>query len=333
MLYLRRVPVRPKAIPHSFTASHTTKLSRVLLRPRTPFRPFTKSTSLRWQEPSYNPQRHQSARPLLSTNQIYRVARSRNTHGVIVVAILAAFAFYFSNIQTVPVSGRRRFNCYSEKTVEQFSDAQVKRIEYEVQAQGARFLPDWDPRTILVRRVMRRLIPVSGLQDQNWDVRVIEDPGTANAFVLPGGKVFVHSGILKITRTESGLAAVLGHEIAHNLAQHMAERMSAAVGTNILLGSLLALSAALPGGLLLTQFFGGAALDLLFGRPMNRKQESEADYIGLMLMAEACYDPREAIAFWQRMEKAAQTAQGVEIPEFISTHPSVSLSREGRAVC
>ena len=142
---------------------------------------------------------------------------------------------------------------------------------------------------------------------------------TQNAFVLPGGKVFVYSGILRTTRNDSGLAAVLGHEIAHNLADHMAERMSSSIGTNLLMWSMIILSAPFGGLPLLMQLFGFSALDIAFGRPMGRRQESEADYIGLMMMAQACYDPREAVSFWTRME---QMQQG-QPPEWLSTHPSV----------
>lgn len=173
----------------------------------------------------------------------------------------------------------------------------------------------------MVKRVMQRLIPVSGMEDSAWEVFVIDDPSQANAFVLPGGKVFVFSGIIPIARSEDGLAAVLGHEIAHNLAEHIGERMSGQIGVNILLGSVVLLTAFWGGALLGTQLFGGTLLDLLFSRPMGRRQESEADYIGLMMMAEACYDPEAALTFWQRMEAHSQGSP----PEWMSTHPSVSL--------
>jgi metalloendopeptidase OMA1, mitochondrial len=166
--------------------------------------------------------------------------------------------------------------------------------------------------------VLSRLIPVSGMADAEWEVRVIDDPRTANAFVLPGGKVFVYSGILPIARTESGLAAVLGHEIAHNLAEHVGERLSQALGQNILIGCAVILSAAIPGAALAVQYLGSQMLDLVFSLPMGRMQEREADEIGLMMMAEACYDPRDALSFWQRMDKAHE----MEPPEFLSTHPS-----------
>lgn len=148
---------------------------------------------------------------------------------------------------------------------------------------------------------------------------------TANAFVLPGGKVFVHSGILNVARNEAAVAAVLGHEIAHNAASHAAERLSAAWVGNLTIGSLFFLAGALPGLALFGAwtFVGGFFLqDLLFYLPMDRKQESEADCIGLMMMAEACYDPREAVGFWQRMERI-QKMGGQEVPEMLSTHPSV----------
>lgn len=120
---------------------------------------------------------------------------------------------------------------------------------------------------------------------------------------------------------------MLGHEIAHNTASHAAERLSAAWVGNLTAGSVFFLAGALPGLALfgLWSFVGGFYLqDLLFYLPMGRKQESEADYIGLMMMAEACYDPRAAVGFWQRME-TIQNAGGQEVPEMLSTHPSVSL--------
>lgn len=135
--------------------------------------------------------------------------------------------------------------------------------------------------------------------------------------------MFVYSGIIPIARNEDGLAAVLGHEIAHNLAQHIGERMSGQIGINILLGSFVLMTALWGGAILGTQLFGGTVLDLLFSRPMGRKQETEADYIGLLMMAEACYDPEQALGLWQRMEHMQQQQEGAP-PEWMSTHPSVS---------
>ncbi|KAI1502799.1 peptidase family M48-domain-containing protein [Biscogniauxia marginata] len=267
-----------------------------------------------YDDPHY---RLSQAKPLVTPGRLRRFARSPSLHTTIVLAVLGATAFYLYNLQTVPVSGRRRFNCFSQKYVEAAAEAQVRRIEFEIEQSGRHFLSEWDPRSMIVMRVMRKLIPVSGMEHADWEIRVIEDPNTANAFVLPGGKVFVFSGLLPIARNESGLAAVLGHEIAHNLAEHGGERMSSQIGINILLGSAILLTGGIA--VLFTSFIGSTILNLLFERPMGRRQESEADYIGLMMMAEACYDPRQAIGFWQRME---MVQKGEEPPEWLSTHPS-----------
>jgi predicted Zn-dependent protease len=202
-------------------------------------------------------------------------------------------------------------------------------LHRELEQKGVRVLPGWDPRTVRVKRVMARLVPFSGMVDEDWEVFVVNDDSTANAFVLPGGKVFVFSGILGIARNDSGLATVLGHEIAHNLADHHSERLSQDVGASIVLYSLVILGGVFGLGPLIMHFFGGRFLDVAFGFPMSRLQESEADYIGLMMMAEACYDPQEAASFWARMERAS----GQEVPEWMSTHPTVGLPRSELLVC
>ncbi|TWU79173.1 hypothetical protein ED733_008885 [Metarhizium rileyi] len=287
-------------------------------------RPFAQSRLQSSRDPH---ERLKNARPLVPDvilRKIDSVGRSRNSRAVVAIAVIGAIAFYFYNSQTVPVTGRRRFNFLSDKMVQQAHSRAAEAVILAVEEQGGHFLSDWDPRTILVKRVMKRLIPVSGLPELDWEVRVIADDRTANAFVLPGGKVFVHSGILDVCRNEDALAAVLGHEIAHNTASHVAERLSAAWVGNLTTGSLFFLAGALPGLTLfaLWTFAGGFYLqDFLYYLPMGRKQESEADYIGLMMMAEACYDPRQAVGFWQRMEMI-QKHGGSFLPESLSTHPS-----------
>ncbi|KAI0420676.1 peptidase family M48-domain-containing protein [Xylaria grammica] len=295
-------------------------LRRLALPASRPQRLFSHTARRRnnWRDPERrDPAEELSrAKPLFTSEGLSKFFRSPSLYTVIVLSVGGAVVFYFMNIQTVPVSGRQRFNCYGEAKMRATGEAQAKRIEWEIERAGGRFLDDWDWRTRLVKKVMRRLIPVSGMEDSEWEIRVIDDPNTANAFVLPGGKVFVFSGLIPIARNEHGLAAVLGHEIAHNLAEHLAERMSSQLGVNILLYSLISLTGGI--GILVTTWLGNAMLDLVFGRPMGRRQEAEADYIGLMMMAEACYDPREALAFWERMKRAAQE----EPPEWMSTHPS-----------
>jgi predicted Zn-dependent protease len=141
-----------------------------------------------------------------------------------------------------------------------------------------------------------------------------------NAFCLPGGKVVVYTGILPVAKTEAGLATVLGHEIGHALAHHGAERMGqeqlVRIGQIAVAGSIRDASPA-DRAKLLAVLGAGAKVGVLL--PFSRKHESEADHIGLILMAAAGYNPEEAIDFWRRMDKASK---GAAPPEFLSTHPS-----------
>ncbi|KAK1828297.1 putative mitochondrial metalloendopeptidase oma1 protein [Podospora conica] len=203
-------------------------------------------------------------------------------------------------------------------TVRAAGDSQMRHVLYQLAQQGVTPLPGWHPASRRVRRVLDRLLPFSGLEGEAWEVFVIPT-AEQNAFVLPGGKVFVHAGILEVAGGDAGLAAVLGHEIAHNVADHVGERMSAAVGTDVLLYGMMLVVGMVGFGPMLMHYFGGRLLEVAFGRPMSRVQEREADYIGLMMMSEACYDPREAVGFWERMMRRGGKE---EPPEWLSTHPS-----------
>lgn len=157
------------------------------------------------------------------------------------------------------------------------------------------------------------------LQGYNWAFNLVDNE-QVNAWCMPGGKVVVYTGILPVTKTETGLAVVMGHEIAHAIAEHGNERMSQGLLAN--LGGL-ALSVALKDkpqetqNLWMTAFGVGAQFGVLL--PFSRSQESESDRMGLIFMAMAGYDPREAVTFWERM---AAAKGGAAPPEFLSTHPS-----------
>jgi hypothetical protein len=128
---------------------------------------------------------------------------------------------YVFNIEEVPVSGRRRFNIISPGLEEMLGKATVDQVKEQYQGQ---FLSDADPRVRQVKRVLERLLPYAegeGLKNMDWEVHVIDSP-EQNAFVAPGGKVFVFTGILPLCENEDGIAAVLGHEIAHVVAHHTA---------------------------------------------------------------------------------------------------------------
>lgn len=173
----------------------------------------------------------------------------------------------------------------------------------------------------MVRNAGRRIAAVAPMPDARWEFVLFDAPDTANAFALPGGKVGIYSGILPITRNEAGLATVMAHEIGHVIARHGAERMSQ--GLLVELGGS-ALSAALGSQASATrelalQAYGvGAQLGVML--PYSRAQELEADELGLLYMARAGYDPREAIPFWRRFQ-AYNRETGARPPEFLSTHP------------
>jgi predicted Zn-dependent protease len=159
----------------------------------------------------------------------------------------------------------------------------------------------------------------SEIKNLKWEFNLIEDDKLANAWVMPGGKAAVYTGILKYTRDETGLAVVLGHEVAHAIARHGNERMSqgllAQMG-GVALSVALSQNSAATQNLFMQAYGAGATVGLLL--PYSRLHESEADRIGLTLMARAGYDPREAVPFWQRMNEQG----GRRPPEFLSTHPA-----------
>ncbi|WP_300673365.1 M48 family metallopeptidase [Soonwooa sp.] len=156
----------------------------------------------------------------------------------------------------------------------------------------------------------------SDLANYNWEFNLLQDP-QLNAWCMPGGKVAVYSGILPVTKDDAGLAVVLGHEISHALAGHGNERISQAMiaqyGGSILGSSI---NNAQWASIFQQVYPVGAQVGLL---AYGRKQELEADKMGLMLMAMAGYDPRTAPTFWQRMEAAST---GGSVPQFLSTHPN-----------
>ena len=157
------------------------------------------------------------------------------------------------------------------------------------------------------------------LNDYRWEYKLIDNK-EVNAWCMPGGKIVVYSGILPVTQNDSGLATVIGHEVSHALANHGAQRMSAgqlqqlgAVGVAVATGSQSAEKQQMW-----QQYYGlGSQVGVML--PFSRSHESEADKIGLTLMAIAGYNPDDSINFWQRM---AAKSNGQSPPEFFSTHPS-----------
>lgn len=171
----------------------------------------------------------------------------------------------------------------------------------------------------LVDRVGRRLAAAANRPDYDWEFRVLASP-QQNAFCLPGGKVAIYEGILPVCQSEAGLAVVMAHEVAHALARHGGERMSQSYVVDAfgrLVSHLNATHEVVSNEQLNRAY--GIVSEYGFVLPYSRKHESEADQMGVMLMAQAGYDPREAPKFWERF---AQWNAGPQTVEFLSTHPS-----------
>lgn len=180
--------------------------------------------------------------------------------------------------------------------------------------------PGINQRVMRVAERLRKVVTLPQGQGSNWEVVVFED-ATPNAFALPGGKIGVHTGILPITQNDAGLAAVMGHELAHVVMRHGGQRISsqmAAAGLSTLAQFSMRDSDPRTRQLVMTGLGVGSSLGVLL--PYSRFHEHEADQYGMIYMARAGYDPREAIAFWERM-KAYTERSGGKPPEFLSTHP------------
>ena len=231
------------------------------------------------------------------------------------------FAFCLTaGCSTVPYTNRKQFMIVSES-----QDLQLGATAYKQVLKESKVVTD--PRiTAPVQEIGRRIAAVADKPDYKWEFTVIDDPKQANAFCLPGGKVAVYTGIFPIAQTDAGLAAVIGHEVAHALARHGAERMSTATALQVG-GAAVAVAAGTQGAGAQQAAMAAYGLGSQVGvaLPFSRSQESEADHIGIILMAKAGYDPEAAIGLWQRMEKDANSGAP---PEWLSTHPSPATRQD-----
>jgi metalloendopeptidase OMA1, mitochondrial len=240
--------------------------------------------------------------------------KREKSFGYLNLLVVVLLSMALSACATTPYTGRSQLMITSE--------GQENTLGYQAFSQiRHQYKPSQDPQANeLVNKVGRRIAEAAKRPDFRWEFVVFQDD-TPNAFCLPGGKVGIFTGILKYTKDEDGLATVISHEVAHALVRHAGERMSQGIVAQ--LGSL-GLGMALAGqGSAVTsaaqQAYGlGANVGVLL--PYSRKQESEADEIGLILMAKAGYDPDAAVGFWQRM--VAGSKGKAKPPQFLSTHPT-----------
>lgn len=238
--------------------------------------------------------------------------------------ILAVFMLLLlAGCSSVALTGRKQLLLVSDSEVMSLSNSSFQ--DYMRTAKPSTNAAN----TAMVVQVGRRIANAvetylrnNGMADQiknfAWEFHLVQDP-EPNAFCMPGGKIVVNEGILPYTQTEEGLAIVLGHEVGHAVAKHSAERLSqqmvASYGGQLLSGVLSNKTAATQN--LAQQIYGlGAQYGVML--PYSRRNESEADHLGLVFAAMAGYNPQAAIPFWQRMASGGSK----KVPEFMSTHPS-----------
>ncbi|MEM9628511.1 MAG: M48 family metallopeptidase [Pseudomonadota bacterium] len=218
------------------------------------------------------------------------------------IALAASALLMIAGCETVPVTGRSQLVL--------FNDSEINALSLQAYQEMKSTQPiSNDP--VLNRRMQsvgERIVAVSGQPNWDWEFTLFEND-TPNASALPNGKVSVFTGLFSVARDDDQLAAVLGHEVAHSIARHGAEKISKGV---------LAQSVAQGTG---NELYGQGFAILAhygFALPNSRSAESEADHIGLILMAKADYDPRAAVQFWNNMEALG----GNRPAEWLSTHPS-----------
>lgn len=238
------------------------------------------------------------------------------------ILLVAAF-FLISGCGSVPVTGRKQMLLVSDSEV-----LNLSLQEYDKFMKSAPLSTN-QANTALVQKVGRNIANAveaymrangyeSELAGYSWEFHLVKS-NEANAFCMPGGKIVVYEGILPITKDETGLAVVLGHEVAHAVAKHANERMSQQVVQQYggaALGVALDGKSAAVQEIASTVYGVGAQYGVML--PFSRKQELEADRLGLIFMAMAGYNPSVAEAFWTRMSQNS----GGSVPEFMSTHPS-----------
>ncbi|CAB1121175.1 unnamed protein product [Ectocarpus sp. CCAP 1310/34] len=247
--------------------------------------------------------------------QQQRVPKSnQGTAAACGAAVLAGVVIWQVNQDEAPYTHRKRFMIISRdgeflKGISKSNWASVK------QQYGPKVLPRTHQATRTVERIGKRIAEASELKGCAWEFIVVRDDNM-NAFVLPGGKVVVFTGLLNVTPNEDALASVLGHEVGHVVANHAGEKLS----KNFLTEGLLLLLFAVTG----FEYFDVARSigSLVFDLPNSREMELEADFIGLQLMSKACFDPHEMPETFGRMEARTKKMGISKGPAYMSTHPA-----------
>lgn len=232
-------------------------------------------------------------------------------------SVVIAIAALFCGCQAVPVTGRQGL-----MLVPAAQERQMGEQAYAEALQKGPLSKD-AVAVARVRRVGERLAAAAERSDFAWEFNLLVEDQTINAWCLPGGKVAVYTGLLPVAKDDAGLAVVMGHEIAHALARHGGERMSQGLLAQYggsLLSAVIAQKPAETRALYQKAYGAGVQVGALL--PFSRAHESEADRIGLVLMAKAGYDPAQAVEFWKRMAAATGGSGGAGLEKYLRTHPT-----------
>lgn len=233
-------------------------------------------------------------------------------------------SLFFVGCATNPYTGRSQLLMVSADEMNQMGASQYDQMLSDPQVVLSRDAREIDPVTRVAARIIeaaKRSKYAEAAKSFDWEVTVIKDDKTKNAWALPGGKIAVYTGIFPMAKDEAGLAAIIGHEVIHALAQHGGERMSQNVvaQTGLTVSNIgMAILGVDPALNQAAMQVMGAGIKAGILLPFSREHESEADYVGILLAADAGYDPREAVHIWERMAATSGEAP----PEFLSTHPA-----------
>jgi predicted Zn-dependent protease len=233
---------------------------------------------------------------------------------LVIAGLVILFQFMSAERFTNPETGR------SERVALSAEQEEALGLQAYQEVLSTSDVVESGPEAEMVRRVASRIAAATGkaASDFNWSASLVSSP-QVNAFCLPRGKIVVYTGILPVAQSEAGLATVMGHEVAHAVARHGAQRVfQNSITQTALMGAAVSLSDMdyQKRQTIMGLLGAGAQYGVLL--PFGRAHESEADEMGLLYMARAGYDPRESIAFWERMSQVG----GAQPPEFLSTHPS-----------
>ena len=233
--------------------------------------------------------------------------------------LLAVLFVFTASCTTTPVSGHKALLLTSSATENQQGEEAYKEILTKEK------IITGTAQAKMVEEIGKRIAAVANQPDFEWEFKTLQSD-EPNAFCLPGGKVAVYTGIFKYAKNEAGLATIMGHEIGHAIARHGGQRMTQQMLTTGLLAGVGAIGLAKMDSTKKAIAMAALGAGVTYGitLPFSRGDETEADEIGLVLMAKAGYDPREAVNFWDRFSQAGGSAP----PEFMSTHPNSEKRRE-----